>query len=84
MPEFMGGYVCQRSIIDQIIDKRDDQTKYEEGEEMCDVYEEDRRFWQELETNRWARYNNRFDDSRVKINDSQVSIAGTQEEKDRL
>ena len=52
MPEFIGGYMCRRSIIDRIIDRRDDQTKYEEGEEMCDMCEEDRRFRQELETNR--------------------------------
>jgi hypothetical protein len=70
MPEFIGGYVCWRSIIDRIIDRRDNRTKCKEGEEMCDVCKEDRRFRQELETNRWARYNNRFDDSRVRINDS--------------
>jgi hypothetical protein len=48
------------------------------------VCKEDRRFRQELETNRWARYNNRFNNSGFRINDSQVSIAGTQEEEDRL
>ena len=44
--------MCRRSIIDQIIDRRDDQAKYKEGEEIYNVYKEDRRFWQELETNR--------------------------------
>jgi len=35
--DFVGGYNCQRVIIDQVIDRRMDQVGCEEGEEPCDV-----------------------------------------------
>ena len=39
--EFVAGYHCRRVIIDQVMDGRVDRVECEEGEEQCDVCQQD-------------------------------------------
>jgi hypothetical protein len=77
MPEFIAGDGCRRVIMDRIMDGRDDRQKCEEGEEMCDVCEEDERF-------RQGRWDDSFPDSGIGAEGSPDSITGAQEGEDQL
>src|SRR6187402_3133390 len=73
IPEFINGRSCRRVVMDRVMDGKDDRVRCEEGEEACDVCNEDRQMIEALEEARWVPEDDPCDNSGVVVQRSQVS-----------
>jgi superfamily II DNA helicase RecQ len=64
IPEFISSQGCRRSIMDRVMDGREDRERCEEGDEKCDMC-------YNIQTR-----DNRFNDSGIVVDDSPVSVSG--------
>jgi superfamily II DNA helicase RecQ/uncharacterized C2H2 Zn-finger protein len=84
MPEFISSEGCRRTIMDRVMDGRDNRVRCEEGEEMCDVCCEDQRMMEDLAAMQWAPDDDPFDDSGIAVGSSQVSIPSQEQVREQL
>lgn len=73
IPEFMDGQSCPRVVIDRVMDGKDGRVRCEEGEEACDVCNQDRQMLEALQEARWVAEDDPLDDSGGVVPHSQVS-----------
>jgi superfamily II DNA helicase RecQ len=84
MPEFIRSEGCRRTIMDRVMDGRDDRARCEEGEEMCDVCCDDQRAMADLAAIAWTPDDNPFDDSGIVVESSQVSMSNPDQVREQL